>query len=134
MATKEFILRQQFEKAAGHIKSLGFTVYITTNSKETHGYFSDGKHIGYFQQNQFAEGVNIATCNKVPGSSGKHHCLDPYFKPVSLTELSKEYLEKGFSLYPEYFSDEDKTLMPVVKYADLDDFLSSVGPGILRKI
>lgn len=129
MSTKISALREKFLQAANHIKNLGFTVYISKDARNTFGYYSDGQGVAYFQQNQHAEGVNVATCNKTPGSSGMHHCLEPNFEPISLDKLTKEYLRKGFAMYPEYFTKEDRDMMPVIKYINLEEFLRNIEPG-----
>ena len=112
---------QCFHEAAERIKELGFRVFLSEDN--TFGYYSDGKNIGYFQENEFVKGVNICTVNKTPGSSGMHYCLEPNFRPVGIGELTADYLAKGFQLYPDYFDDEFKKEMNVIKFSGLEEFL-----------
>ncbi len=118
-------LRDKFIAVAKQIKDLGYKVYVATNPNETYGYYSDGNNVAYFQQSEFQDGVNIATCNKVPGSFGAHRILEPNNEPVPLGSITKDYLEKGFLEYPPYFTEEEKALMPVSKWISLQEFLSS---------
>lgn len=122
---KPKILRDKFIAAAKYIKGLGYKVYVATNPNETYGYYSDGNNVAYFQQSEFQDAVNIATCNKVPGSFGAHHILEPNNRPVPLDGLPRSYLENGFQMYPPYFTEEDKAAMPVNKWINLHEFLAS---------
>ena len=109
------------------INRLGFRVFVHADEKRTYGWYSDGNKVAYFQQNEYRSGVNIATCNKVPGSSGAHLILEPNNTPVNLQALTKEYLKKGFRSYPEYFTEEDRNMMPNIKYSSLNEFLDHIG-------
>lgn len=63
--------KEQLYEAANKIKSLGFRVWIPTDSLEKgyyYGYYSDGKNIAYFQLGYFF-GVCWCTIN-APGSHG----------------------------------------------------------------
>ena len=46
------------------------------------------------------------------------------------------YLRKAFRIYPEYFTEEDKSAMRSIKYLSPQDFLSSQGENLqeLKKI
>ena len=132
--TEIFKRRKDFQKTAEHIKALGFVVIISRDPNLTYGYYSDGENIGYFQQNEFSEGVNVATCNKTPGSYGAHHILEPNNTPVSLGQLTKEYLKKGFADYPGYYTEEVRKSLPVLKWYNLRDFLSKQDPESLISV
>ena len=116
--------RQQLEEAARHILKLGYRVFVSKDQEDSFGYFSDGKHVGYFQQSLSGPGIQIATCNRNPGSTGTGLLIEPHAKPVTLKKIDKDYLAKAFRNYPGYLKEEDQKAMPVNKYSDLDDFLS----------
>lgn len=129
------VLLSVFQRTAKHILKLGFRVFIPPDeANRTCGYYSDGTHIAYFQVNEFRPGVNIATCNKTPGSFGMHYILEPNNEPVPLQNVTKEYLEKGFAEYPEYFSNEDRAMMYCIKFHSLKEFLESLQGENLHEI
>ncbi len=127
-------LRKEFLKTATHIKAMGFRVFIYKDDQTTYGYYSDGTHVGYFQQCGSTDGVSIATRNKVPGSYGMGLLLEPHCKPLPLKDITKEYLQKGFLSHPEYFSEDDRLMMPNIKYGNLDEFLSSIDTDNIEEI
>lgn len=127
-------LRKEFLKTATHIKAMGFRVFIHKDDQTTYGYYSDGTHVGYFQQCGSTDGVSIATRNKVPGSCGMGLLLEPHCKPLPLKDITKEYLQKGFLSHPEYFSEDDRLMMPNIKYGNLEEFLSSINTDDLKEI
>lgn len=106
------------------IRDLGFRVFLPQEQDCSFGFFTKGKNIGYFQAAEGRSGVQFATVNKVPGSAGMGFLLEPDGGEVSLKGLTKEYLSKAFAMYPDYFNEEDKEMMPVIKHADLEDFLT----------
>ena len=114
--------RTRFKAAAEHIKAKGFRVFI--HSVCTYGYYSNGRNVAYFQENEFAKGVNVATVNKTPGSSGRHLAVEPHLQPVKLEQLTVDYLKKGFQLYPDYFPDDFRKTLTVIKFANLEEFLA----------
>ena len=120
-------MKELFLETAEHIRKAGFRVFISVGDGDTHGWFTDGTHIGYFQQCETENGIQLATCNKTPGSAGTGLLLEPHAAAVPLEKVTKEYLEKAFADYPEYFGQEDKTLMPVKKFVDVEDFLRDYG-------
>ena len=121
---KSLSLQDLFMQSAAHIKKIGFQVYVCKDKEKTYGFYSDGKNVAYFQQNEFRPGVNIATVNVTPGSSARGFFLEPDAKPVPIKSLTKDYLEKGFQKYPDFFSKEDRNMMPSIeKYQDIQQFL-----------
>lgn len=126
--------RQGFLDVAKRIKNFDFRVFVSASSDETLGYFSDTKNIGYFQLSETDSSVQIATCNKTPGSAGTAFFLEPSNEGVPLTKLNKDYLEKAFQMYPVYFTKEDRDIMPVIKFFDLDDFLSCSSHPLLKEV
>lgn len=127
-------IRQLFDEAALYIKSLGFKVFVSDDEKDTYGYFSDGEHVGYFQQCETTNVIQVATCNKTPGSTGTGLFLEPNNRGVPLEKIDKQYLEKAFQMYPSYFTQEDRDFMIVRKYFDLNDFLSDKRHSNLKQI
>ena len=118
-------LRNKFIISAGCIRRMGYRVFVINDNELTYGFFSDGKNIGYFQQNELGDGVQLATVNKTPGSYGANYLLETGGKANPVNKLTKEYLEKAFRMYPEYFDDEDKQIMPCIKYLGLEEFLAN---------
>lgn len=119
--------RNKFITSAGCIKRMGYRVFVIGDNELTYGFFSDGKNVGYFQQNELGEGVQLATVNKTPGSIGTGYLLETGGKAIPVNELTKEYMEKAFHDYPDYFSREDKEFMHCIKYISLDNFLIAHG-------
>ena len=128
--------RQLLIQSALAIAKLGFHVFLDRNIANTWGYFSDGNNVGYFQQCEWANGIELATVNKVPGSDGMHFLVEQHGKSIPVSQLTAEYLRKAFRIYPEYFTEEDKSAMRSIKYLSLQDFLSSQGENLqeLKKI
>lgn len=120
--------RKTFIQTAKHIKALGFRVFVASDETLSYGFYSDGEHIGFFQQCEQPPGIQVATVNIVPGSYGENHFIDVWGTPFPLKDITKEYLEKGFLQHPEYFSGDDRKMMPVYKYKNLDEFLSRRDP------
>lgn len=116
--------RQQLEEMAEKIRNMDLRVFLSKDPSESYGYFSDEKHVGYIQATENQEGFNTAICNKTPGSNGRHLLIEKDGIPVEAEKLTRDYLEKTFRTYPEYFSKEDIEMMPVRKYDGIDDFLS----------
>lgn len=128
--------RNKFITSAGYIKrmGMGYRVFVIGDNELTYGFFSDGKNVGYFQQNECGEGVQLATVNKTPGSTGTGYLLETGGKAIPVNELTKEYMEKAFHDYPDYFSSEDKQFMYCIKYISLDDFLAAHGNELIELI
>lgn len=117
--------REHLMDAAEHLRQMDFRVFVTTDEKSSFGYYSDEKHVAYIQANDLRAGFNIAIVCQTPGSNGRHLLIEPDLKTVPLRNLTKEYLQKGFANYPDYFDAEAKQMMPHIKHYDLDDFLKT---------
>ena len=116
--------RQNLENVAESLRNMGFRVFLSKDKNDAFGYYSDERHVAYIQANELRPGFNVAICNVTPGSHGRHLILEPNNQPIPEEALTKDYLLKAFRLYPPYFTQEDKDMMPVRKHADLDEFLS----------
>lgn len=127
-------LRNVLITVALRIKEFGYNVFVASDGNFSFGYYSDGTHIAYFQANEHGDGVELATCNKTPGSFGHHFFIERGSKGVDINQLTKEYLEKAFVSYPVYFDQEDIAMMPVSKHINLDDFLSGMEDGFLQRV
>lgn len=115
--------RQQLEEMAEKMRNMDLRVFLSKDPSESYGYFSDEKHVGYIQATENQEGFNTAICNKVPGSNGMHLIVEKDAAPVMEENINKDYLMKAFQPYPDYFTKEDREMMPFVKYNNLEDFL-----------
>lgn len=120
-------LRQKLIESARHIKRLGFRVFIAIDQEQAHGYYSDGKNVAYFEQNEFGQGIRRAICNKTPGSFGMHHLLERGPSGILPEKLDRATLEEAFADYPSYFTKEEKEMMPTIKWLSLQEFLEANG-------
>ena len=118
-------IRRNFLQTAAIIHGLGFRVFIYDDPETTFGYYSDGLNIAYFQECENQPGVNTAIVRKTPGSNGRHLVVERHSVPVPDAGITKDYLEKAFRAFPEYFSPEEKEMMYGYRYHDLNDFLRS---------
>lgn len=117
-------LRQKLEHVAESLRNMDFRVFLSKDAEDAFGYYSDGTHVAYIQANEFRPGFNLAICNATPGSHGRHLIIEPDNRPVPEEALTKDYLEKAFKYYPSFFTQNDRDVMPVKKYLNLDEFLS----------
>ena len=126
MDSKEKIypLRRDIEVAAC-IKGKGFRVFVPEDPQKTFGFFSDGKHVGYFQISEHVPEISLATCGKNPGSTGHGLLIENNGGSVPLEKLTKEYLQKAFLLHPEYLSEKDQKRMPNNPFSSLEEFLKN---------
>ncbi len=115
--------RKQLLRSASALKGLGFRVFLASDQESSWGYFSDGKRIGYFQQCEWGDGVELATVNKIPGSSSQHLLLETEGQFTPLGQLTRAAAEDAFRDYPRYFDEEDRQMMPVIKYNNVEEFL-----------
>jgi len=115
--------RQTLERIAETLRNMDFRVFLSSNKENAYGYYSDEKNVAYIQVNEFRPGFNVAICNATPGSHGRHLIIEPDNSPVPEEALTREYLRRGFALYPSFFTPDDRKMMPVRKYLNLDEFL-----------
>lgn len=115
--------KEQLYEAADKIKSLGFRVWIPTDSVNRgfyYGYYSDGKSVAGFSLGYFF-GVRWSTIN-APGSHGVGTGFSCEDEGVPVAELTAERLREGFLSIPPWYrmQKNDK----VVKFKDLDEWLA----------
>lgn len=119
-----------FNAVARHIKEQGFRVLVHKDDgtdHHTYGYFSDGRNIGYFET-AFGGVVHLSTYNAPGSQCGGYSIYVPdgngrETRDLCISDLSKETLSWAFALYPAWVKPFD--MKKVVKYKDLEDFLSS---------
>ena len=111
-----------FEQACAKIKQAGYRVFVRDG--EEYGYYSDGQGVAYFQLEwEGWNGVSLSTVN-AKGSYCSGYSVRGDHDGYSLGELTKDLLEKGFRKYPEWLRAYEAQGKVVVKYRDLDHFLS----------
>lgn len=97
------------------VKSLGFKVYAP-EKLSIYLYYVDGYNIAYMELKD--TGLHITTIHKPNYITGTgFHMIDIY-----KNEITRENLEKGFSLAPAWASLTD--IKSVKKYTSIDEFLS----------
>ena len=76
-----------FMETAEKIKSFGFEVWIFSDGTYNYGYATDGKHVGYFQQDVFPGQIVFSTCHKPNKNWGTgFSCQDPYNGVFEITK------------------------------------------------
>ncbi len=116
-------LREKLMEAAEQMRQMDFRVFVSNDPENAFGFYSDERHVAYFQASEFGNGFNTAIVCRTPGSHGRHLMVEKDAVAVPLEKLTKDYLKKAFADYPWWFTREDKDRMPHIKHLDIDDFL-----------
>ena len=117
--------RESLVEAARIIKGLGFRVFLANHPTSLWGFYSDGKHVGYFQMCEWAPGIETAIVNRTSNIGAMHMLTRQHGEATPLPEVTVETLQEAFKDYPDYFTKEDRESMQCYKYHSLDEFLSS---------
>ena len=101
------------------IKALGFDFYyrepLNPTTPITHGFFTDGKNIGYIATGRFLNEVySISTVHKPCRECGTGFGLG------GIKEITKEALQGAFEHHPAWARKRDARA--VVKYGNWDEF------------
>lgn len=111
-----------FQTVVERIKGFGYRVFVRDDDTKAYGFFSDGKHIGYFQV-EYGSRIHLSTHN-APGSSCSGYSVLPGAdSTVAYDGLDTDILTEAFRRYPEW-TRRLRWRKKVVKYDDLDDFLA----------
>ena len=127
-------LREPLLRSAAVIRGLGFRVFVPEDEERSWGFFSDGRSIGYFQQSEWHEGVELATVNRVPGSDAMHLLLETEGRSTPPGDLTGEALRKAFRDYPDYYDEEERAATRVIKYTGVEEFLRKEGQGLVELV
>jgi hypothetical protein len=100
-------------EVAAQLKSLGYQVFINPNN-DRFAFFSDGKNIGYVQEETLGWPYSFSTVHKPNTYVGTGFRMGH-------GDITKENAEKCFLLAPNWASNSDRG--QVQKYKGMEDFL-----------
>ena len=95
------------------VAAAGFDVWMR-DLKDTYMLFTDGKNIGYLQNDRMA-GYTISTVHKPNTTSGTGYQIERH-----VTTFTKEMLQNAFVRAPHWAYGRD--IDSVRKYKDMDDY------------
>lgn len=110
-----------FQNACDRLNELGFDIYVSPATSSwpivTHGYYTDGERIAYFQADHYGSGVDICTVHIPNRTSGTGFRVHDCIGSAAITE---QEAEQGFASYPIWASANDRK--SVKKYSSIADF------------
>ena len=110
--------RELFLESASKIKAMGFDVDVCNDNDHCYGYVTDGKNIGYFQQDAFPEQTRFSTVHKPCRDFGHgFSCQDTY---NGVFEIAEQNVLESFKTLKFW----NKKVVSVQKYADFNEFIS----------
>lgn len=102
MSNKE--KKELFLEYAKHIKGLGYRVIITNREYSYYGWIVNEKdQIGYFQLSSWGFGIQLSMIHKpCKNFASGFTCMKDHFDYYTEKELTKENIDRCFSLAPEW--------------------------------
>jgi len=110
-------------KLAQQIQATGLRVFVR-NGSDTYAYFTDGKSIGYIQEEH---GAYCCSTVHIPNrTTGTGYKLDP------ISQITRENLEKAFVFAPQWANGSAR--QSIAKFRTLEAFLkeNSWGSGLVE--
>ncbi len=120
---RQLVTQQAIEK----IKSLGFHVYgsIVTRSKPTWGYIRSktGLRIGYFQANEFGEGIIFSTVRKPSYKHAKGSIVQTDDNYVTVEQITPEIILQSFNIRTPWEKPQLIRWLRRYQYRDFEEWL-----------
>lgn len=111
--------QETFKKIVSKIKSLGYDVYVISNSEftkpedMTYGYVVKGNKFGYFQtEDTLREGVTFSTCQHKPIVCSGFK-LQSWDNSISVEDLEVSHIEESFISYPSWARPSERKMRRV---------------------